>query len=60
LAELGPHYDSLNESVILAVQNAAAAANPMKSRRSEHNLPCSAGMERPLLAAASGAIMKFQ
>ena len=23
LAEMGPHYDSLNESVILAVKNAA-------------------------------------
>jgi hypothetical protein len=63
LAELGRHYDSLNEGVIRAVEIAAAAAffaraNDALSGRPARFATYSCARE-PLRAPTSGAIMKF-
>jgi hypothetical protein len=64
LAEIGPHYDSLNECVIPAVKNAAPAALPRAfTPRPVHAAPVFAAhlpRKKGLPPVRSGAIMKLR
>jgi hypothetical protein len=55
---MGPHYDSLNESVIPAGKNAAGPVKSLILDRSDYRRSLVSTPLSPLPAHPSGAIMK--